>query len=94
MKGRRATNSARRAELWGYRVRTPHYRVSTQIPLCGESSRRVMLGETDSERQEEPMTALTRIAFVVLLAGCASGGRPTPHAIFRHLERPTRELRS
>jgi len=40
------------------------------------------------------MTALTRIAFVVLLAGCASGGRPTPHAIFRHLERPTRELRS
>jgi hypothetical protein len=24
------------------------------------------------------MTALTRIAFVVLLAGCASGGSPTP----------------
>jgi hypothetical protein len=30
------------------------------------------------------MTALTRIAFVVLLAGCASGGHPTPDAIFRH----------
>jgi hypothetical protein len=30
------------------------------------------------------MTALTRIAFVALLAGCASGGRPTPDAIFRH----------
>ncbi|MGH9892403.1 MAG: hypothetical protein ACREA0_10545 [bacterium] len=30
------------------------------------------------------MTTLTRIAFVVLLAGCASGGRPTPDAIFRH----------
>jgi hypothetical protein len=30
------------------------------------------------------MTVLTRIAFVVLLAGCASGGRPTPDAIFRH----------
>jgi hypothetical protein len=30
------------------------------------------------------MTALTRIALVVLLAGCASGGRPTPDAIFRH----------
>jgi len=30
------------------------------------------------------MTALTRIAFVILLTGCASGGRPTPDAIFRH----------
>jgi hypothetical protein len=30
------------------------------------------------------MTALTRIAFVVLLTGCASGGPPTPDAIFRH----------
>jgi hypothetical protein len=30
------------------------------------------------------MSVLTRIAFVVLLAGCASGGRPTPDAVFRH----------
>lgn len=30
------------------------------------------------------MTALTRIAFVALLTGCASGGSPTPDAIFRH----------
>jgi hypothetical protein len=30
------------------------------------------------------MTALTRIAFVILLTGCASGGHPTPDAIFRH----------
>ena len=30
------------------------------------------------------MTALTRIAFVVLLTGCASGGHPTPDAVFKH----------
>ncbi len=30
------------------------------------------------------MPALTRIAFVVLLAGCATGGHPTPDAIFKH----------
>jgi hypothetical protein len=43
-----------------------------------------MLGGTDPEHQEEPMTALTRIAFAALLAGCASGGHPTPYAILRH----------
>lgn len=30
------------------------------------------------------MKTLTPIALVALLAGCASGGRPTPDAIFRH----------
>lgn len=30
------------------------------------------------------MKTLTRIALVVLLGGCATGGRPTPDAIFRH----------
>lgn len=30
------------------------------------------------------MTTLTRFVLVVLLAGCASGGPPTPDAIFRH----------
>jgi len=44
-----------------------------------------MLEETHPEIQGERMTALTRIAFVVLLTGCASGGHPTPDAIFRHL---------
>jgi hypothetical protein len=53
----------------------------------GENSRRVMLGGTDPEPQEEPVTALTRIALLAVFAsfaGCSSAGPPKPDAIFRH----------
>jgi len=60
---------------------------SKRTDALGENSRRVMLEGTDPEPQEEPMTALTRIALLAVFAsfaGCASAGPPKPDAIFRH----------